>query len=75
MSVKVTKANPQRWCGLGKEWTLHMAREAELKAAGAKSMHKDYEPSLYKIRHSYAHVLAQAVTERFPNAPTATSAL
>jgi threonyl-tRNA synthetase len=45
-----------------------MASEAELKAAGEKYVPKDYDPSLYKIRHSFAHVLAQAVVERFPNA-------
>ncbi|HJZ59392.1 MAG TPA: threonine--tRNA ligase [Gemmataceae bacterium] len=45
-----------------------MASEAELKAAGEKYVPKDYDPALYKIRHSMAHVLAQAVTERFPGA-------
>ena len=45
-----------------------MASEAELKAAGEKYVPKDYDPALYKIRHSFAHVLAQAVVERFPNA-------
>ena len=45
-----------------------MASEAELKAAGERYIPKDYDPALYKIRHSYAHVLAQAVVERFPNA-------
>ena len=41
-----------------------MASEAELKALGEKYVPKDYDPALYKIRHSFAHVLAQAVTER-----------
>jgi len=45
-----------------------MASEAELKAAGEKYIPKDYDPTLYKLRHSLAHVLAQAVTERFPEA-------
>ena len=45
-----------------------MSSEAELKAAGEKYIPKDYDPTLYKLRHSYAHVLAQAVVERFPNA-------
>jgi len=45
-----------------------MASEADLKAAGEKYVPKDYDPALYKIRHSFAHVLAQAVVERFPNA-------
>jgi threonyl-tRNA synthetase len=45
-----------------------MASEAELKAAGEKYIPKDYDSNLYKIRHSMAHVLAQAVVERFPDA-------
>lgn len=45
-----------------------MASEAELKAAGEKYIPKDYDPTLYKLRHSLAHVLAQAVVERFPQA-------
>ncbi|VTT97698.1 threonyl-trna synthetase : Threonine--tRNA ligase OS=Herpetosiphon aurantiacus (strain ATCC 23779 / DSM 785) GN=thrS PE=3 SV=1: tRNA_SAD: tRNA-synt_2b: HGTP_anticodon [Gemmataceae bacterium] len=45
-----------------------MASEAELKAAGDKYIPKDYAPTLYKLRHSLAHVLAQAVVEKFPQA-------
>ncbi|MBA4066378.1 MAG: threonine--tRNA ligase [Isosphaera sp.] len=45
-----------------------MASEADLKAAGEKYIPKDYDPALYKLRHSFAHVLAQAVVERFPQA-------
>ncbi len=45
-----------------------MATEAELKAAGEKYVPKDYDPALYKLRHSLAHVLAQAVVEKFPEA-------
>jgi threonyl-tRNA synthetase len=45
-----------------------MASEADLKASGEKYIPKDYDPALYKIRHSFAHVLAQAVTEKFPDA-------
>lgn len=45
-----------------------MATEAELKAAGEKYIPKDYDPTLYKLRHSLAHVLAQAVVEKFPQA-------
>lgn len=45
-----------------------MASEAELKAAGEKFIPKDYDPALYKLRHSLAHVLAQAVVEKFPQA-------
>ncbi|MCY4000687.1 MAG: threonine--tRNA ligase [Bacteroidetes bacterium] len=29
---------------------------------------KGYDPTLYKIRHSVAHIMAQAVVERFPDA-------
>ena len=29
---------------------------------------EDYDPNLYKIRHSAAHIMAQAVVERFPEA-------
>ena len=29
---------------------------------------EDYDPKLYKIRHSAAHIMAQAVLERFPEA-------
>ena len=45
-----------------------MATEAELKAAGEKYIPKDYDPALYKFRHSLAHVMAQAVVEKFPQA-------
>jgi threonyl-tRNA synthetase len=45
-----------------------MASEAELKAAAERYIPKDYDPQLYKVRHSFAHVLAQAVVERFPQA-------
>ncbi|MCI0705607.1 MAG: threonine--tRNA ligase, partial [Planctomycetia bacterium] len=45
-----------------------MASEAELKAAGEKYIPKDYDPALYKLRHSLAHVMAQAVVEKFPQA-------
>src|SRR5688572_16708928 len=43
-------------------------KEAELKAAGEKYIPKDYDPALYKLRHSLAHVMAQAVVEKFPQA-------
>ena len=45
-----------------------MATEAELKAAGERYIPKDYDPALYKLRHSFAHVLAQAVVEKWPEA-------
>ncbi len=45
-----------------------MATEAELKAAAERYIPKGYDPRLYKIRHSFAHVMAQAVVERFPQA-------
>ena len=36
-----------------------MASEAELKALGEKYVPKDYDPALYRLRHSFAHVLAR----------------
>jgi threonyl-tRNA synthetase len=45
-----------------------MASEADLKAAGDKHIPRDYDPKLYKLRHSLAHVMAQAVVEKFPQA-------
>jgi len=45
-----------------------MASEAELKTAGEKYIPKDYDPKLFKLRHSLAHILAQAVVEKFPEA-------
>src|SRR5215475_12375293 len=45
-----------------------MATEAELKAEGEKHIPKGYDPALYKLRHSLAHVMAQAVVEKFPQA-------
>jgi len=45
-----------------------MATESELKAAGERYIPKDYDPALYKLRHSLAHVMAQAVVEKFPQA-------
>lgn len=48
--------------------TFLMASEAELKAAGERYIPKDYDPGLYKLRHSLAHVMAQAVVEKFPQA-------
>src|SRR5687767_1276135 len=37
-------------------------------AIGAQYIPKGYDPDLYRIRHSLAHVMAQAVVERFPDA-------
>ena len=45
-----------------------MATEAELKAAGERYIPKGYDPTLYKLRHSLAHVMAQAVVEKYPQA-------
>ena len=45
-----------------------MPTAEELKAAGDKYVPKDYDPALYRVRHSLAHVLAQAVVEKFPQA-------
>ena len=43
-----------------------MKSEAELIAEGSKYIPKDYDPDLYRIRHSAAHVMAQAVGEVYP---------
>ena len=43
-------------------------REAELKAEAEKYIPPGYDSDLYKIRHSAAHIMAQAVMERFPGA-------
>lgn len=45
-----------------------MASEAELLASAEQFIPKGYDPQLYKIRHSMAHIMAQAVVERFPQA-------
>src|SRR4051812_23321993 len=43
-----------------------MKSEDELKAEGSKYIPRDYDPDLYRIRHSAAHVMAQAVGEVYP---------
>ncbi len=43
-------------------------KEAQLKAEAERYIPPGYDPQLYKIRHSAAHVMAQAVMERFPGA-------
>src|SRR5690348_5707894 len=48
-----------------------MSREDELKAEAESHIPRGYDPELYKIRHSTAHVMAQAVLERFPGAKIA----
>jgi threonyl-tRNA synthetase len=48
-----------------------MKSEAELVAEGSKYIPADYDPDLYKIRHSAAHVMAQAVLEVYPDAQLA----
>ena len=40
----------------------------QLKADAEQYIPEGYDPQLYKIRHSAAHVMAQAVLERFPDA-------
>ena len=40
----------------------------ELKEGAEAYIPEGYDPQLYKIRHSAAHVMAQAVVERFPEA-------
>jgi threonyl-tRNA synthetase len=48
-----------------------MKTSAELKAESVKYIPKDYDADLYRIRHSAAHVMAQAVLEIYPNAQLA----
>lgn len=42
-----------------------MATTEQLLAEGNRYVPKGYDPELYRIRHSAAHILAQAVRERF----------
>ena len=42
--------------------------QSELIAQAEQHIPEGYNPRLYKIRHSAAHVMAQAVLERFPGA-------
>ena len=48
-----------------------MKDEATLKAESVKYIPRDYDPDLYRIRHSAAHVMAQAVQEIYPTASMA----
>ncbi len=41
---------------------------AELLEHAETHIPEGYDPSLYKVRHSAAHIMAQAVLERFPDA-------
>ena len=41
---------------------------ADLIASAEQYIPNDYDPQLYKLRHSAAHIMAQAVVERFPEA-------
>ncbi len=42
--------------------------QAELIAQAEEHIPEGYDPRLFKIRHSAAHIMAQAVSERFPGA-------
>ena len=42
--------------------------QAELIAQAEEHIPEGYDPRLFKIRHSAAHIMAQAVLERFPGA-------
>ena len=44
-----------------------MSAETILLEQAEKYIPKNYPPDLYKIRHSAAHILAQAVLERYPD--------
>src|SRR3954466_15975870 len=48
-----------------------MKSEAELKAESVKYIPAEYDADLYRIRHSAAHVMAQAVLEFYPDAQLA----
>jgi len=56
----------QRFLGLFVHAALRM--NSELKADAEKHIPEGYDPQLYKLRHSAAHIMAQAVVERFPEA-------
>ncbi len=43
-----------------------MSKEKNRGAGPDRHVPKGYDPKLYRVRHSAAHVLAQAVLERFP---------
>ncbi len=44
---------------------MDAVQDVTLYQEAEKYIPKGYDPELYKIRHSAAHVLAQAVKERF----------
>lgn len=48
-----------------------MSNQEQLKAEAEQYIPEGYDADLYKIRHSAAHVMAQAVIERFPEAKIA----
>lgn len=48
-----------------------MNLENDLKSQAAQNVPEGYDPELYRIRHSLAHIMAQAVIEQFPGAKTA----
>lgn len=48
-----------------------MSDQEQLKQEAEQYIPKGYDSELYKIRHSAAHVMAQAVLERFPGADIA----
>ena len=48
-----------------------MSDEERLKADAEQYIPSGYDPELYKLRHSTAHIMAQAVIESFPEAKVA----
>ena len=48
-----------------------MSAEERLKAEAERYVPAGYDPELYKLRHSTAHIMAQAVVESFPEAKVA----
>src|SRR5438445_118570 len=43
-----------------------MSEQDAAPSIGEQYIPQGYDPDLYRIRHSLAHVMAQAVVERFP---------
>ena len=48
-----------------------MNADDDLKTSADQNIPEGYDPALYRIRHSLAHIMAQAVIERYPGTKTA----
>ena len=51
-----------------KEKTMKTTSQAEIQTSKESSIPAGYDKQLYRIRHSCAHILAQAVLEKYPSA-------